>query len=168
MAELKRLVVKADPWIVFFVFVGSMLLYGLAPDDPQALKITASILLAVIIFGWFLILGTSLNENLPEDQQKSDALFIISCFYGILFVSLSAILKDTSIEEEIVEYVIALVVLFGLSLFYMIYFTSVLYASNQERLLDKDRLSAEVIFILFIAFIFGVLILQGRVKKFFD
>lgn|SRR5690606_11616143 len=168
MAELKRRVVKADPWILFFTFIGSMLFYGIAPDEQQVLKIISSIFLAVIIFGWFLILGTSLNENLPEEEQKSDALFVVSCIYGILFVSLSAILRDTAIDEEIVEYVIVLVVLFGLSLFYIIYFASVLYASNQERFLEKDRLSAELVFILFIAFIFGVLVLQGRVRKFFD
>jgi|JI102314DRNA_FD_contig_71_2395741_length_1384_multi_2_in_0_out_0_2 hypothetical protein len=167
MAELKRLVVKADSWKIFFVFVGSMLFYGITPDEQSILKIVASILLAVVIFGWFLILGTSLNDNLPEDQQKSDALFIISCFYGILLVSVSAILKDTAIDEEIAEYVVVLIVLFGLSFFYVIYFTSTLYTSNQERFLDKEKLSAEVIFILFIAFIFGVLVLQSRVKKFF-
>jgi len=82
MARVKRLVVKAEPWQIFLVFAGAVLFYGIVPDAQQELKIIASILLSVIIFGWFLILGTSLNENLPEEDQKTDTLFIISCFYG--------------------------------------------------------------------------------------
>jgi hypothetical protein len=167
MARMKKFIVKAESWQIFLVFVGVMLVYGIVPDEQQALKIVASILLAVVIFGWFLILGTSLNENLPEDQQKSDTLFVISCFYGILLVSGSAILKDIPIDEDMAGYAIVFVISFGLSFFYVIYFTSTLYASNQERFWNGEKLSAEVIFILFIAFIFGVLILQSRVKRFF-
>lgn len=168
MVELKRLVVKADPWKVFFVFVGAILIYEITPDEQSILKIVASTLLAVVIFGWFLILGTSLNDNLPEDQQKSDALFIISCFYGMLLMPLSEIFKVTQIEM-IVEFAFVLFLTFGLSFFYILYFTSVLYVSNQERFLEeKERLSAQVVFILFITFILGVLVFQSRVRKFFD
>jgi len=166
MAELKRLVVKAEPWQLFFVFTGAMLFYGIVPDEQHVLKIIASVLLAVVLFGWFLILGTSLNENLPEDEQKPDTLFTISCFYGILLVCLSAVLKNVPIED-IAEYAIVLVILFGISFFYMIYFVSVLFASNQDHYTDREKLTAEVIFILFIVFVFGVLILQSRVRRFF-
>ncbi len=167
MAGLKKIVVKAEPWQIFCVFVGAILFYGLATDEQQILKVVASILLAVVIFGWFLILGTSLNENLPDDQQKSDTLFIISCFYGLLLVCISAILKDIPIDEDMAVYAIVLVISFALSVLYVIYFTSNLYASNQELFLDKEKLSDKVIFILFIAFILGVLVLQSRVKKLF-
>lgn len=167
MRKINRLVIKAEPWQILFLFIGAILLYSLTPNEQAVLKIITSILLAVVIFGWFLILGMSLNENLPEDQQMSDTFFIISCFYGILLVSLSAILRNVSMGEDMIGYVIMLLVLFGFSFFYIIYFTSTLFTSNQEHLSSKDKLRAEVIFILFIGFILGILILQSRIRKFF-
>jgi len=49
----------------------------------------------------------------------------------------------------------------------VIYFVSTLFFDNQERFLDKEKLSAELVFILFIAFVVGVLVIQSRVRKFF-
>lgn len=167
MGKLSRLVVQADGWQVLLVFLGAMLFYGIVPDQQHVLKIVASILLAVVIFGWFLVVGTSLNENLPEDQQKPDTLFTISCFYAILLVSASALLNDVEMDEDAMVYAIALVISFGASFFYMIYFTSVLFTSNQEHFKDKEKLSAEVTFVLFVTFILGVLVLQNRIKRFF-
>lgn len=164
---LKGLIVKAEPWQIFFVFVGAILLYGIVPNDQQVLKIIASISLGIVIFGWFLVLGTSLNENLPEDEQSSDTLFIICCFYGLLLVSVSALLKDIALDEDLISYAAVVLVSFGLSTFYIIYFASIQFTSNQERFLDKEKLNAQSIFILFICFIIGVLVLQSRVRKFF-
>jgi len=144
-----------------------MFCYGIVPDEQQALKMASSILLAVVVFGWFLILGKGLNENLPEDEQKSDTLFVVSCFYGMLIVSTSAIMKGVQIDESQIEYAILLVVSFALSTLYVIYFVSTLFFDNQERFLDKEKLSAELVFILFIAFVVGVLVIQSRVRKFF-
>lgn len=167
MAGLTKLIVKADPWLIFLIFLGVMLCYGIVPDEQQILKMASSILLAVVVFGWFLILGKGLNENLPEDEQRSDILFVVSCFYGMLIVSASAIIKGVEIDESQIEYAILLVASFALSTFYVIYFVSTLFSDNQERFLDKEKLSAELVFILFIAFVVGVLVIQSRVRKFF-
>lgn len=167
MAGLRRFIVKASSWQIFFIFLGTILIYGITPEENESLKIATSILLAVVFFGWFLLLGTSLNDNLPETQQKSDTLFILSCFYGVLAVSVSAILKDVQVDEQMMALAMVLVISFGLSSFYVIYFASVLFGSNQERLMEKEKLSPELIFILFVGFIFGILLLQSRIKKMF-
>jgi hypothetical protein len=171
MTRLERLVVTAEPWQLFFSFISVLTFNGIVSQEHEALKIASSILLAVVIFGWFLILGKGLNENLPEDEQKSDALFIISCFYTILLSSIFAILDyipiDAYMKEELMGYVVALGISVVASVFYMMYFASTLFVQNQDRFLDKEKLSAEATFLLFIVFIFGVLILQTRVRKFF-
>lgn len=164
---MKRLVVQADPWHIFFVFAGAMLICGLVPDDSDVPRFMASVLLATVIFGWFWIVGTSLNENLPEEEQRSDTLFIISCFYCALLVILAAIPGDFLIVN-VAAYAVILLVPFVFGFFYMIYFVSVLFTSNQDRFSDKHKLSAEAIFVLFIVFIFGVLMLQSRIKRFFS
>lgn len=158
-------IVKAKGWQIFFVFVAGMVFYAAVPPEQESLKMIAAMLFEVIIIGWFLILGTALNENLPETEQMSPVLFTISCLYVILVTSLSSLLKD-ALGENSVTYLIA-VISFVISFFYMIYFTSTLYAVNQEKYLEKDKLRHEVIFILFIGFIFGVLIFQSRVRKCF-
>ncbi|MBX2965803.1 MAG: hypothetical protein KF845_06635 [Cyclobacteriaceae bacterium] len=165
---MSTLIVRAKPWQIFLVFAGVITFYGIIPDDQQILNATASILLAVIFFGWFLIVGMSLNKNLPEDEQKPDTLFTISCFYGIVLVSVSALLKNLPVNESLTGYAIALVISFGVSSFYMIYFTSILYSINQERFLKKGKLNAELVFILFIGFILGILVLQSRIRKIFS
>jgi len=85
-----------------------------------------------------------------------------------LLVCVSAVLKDVPIDESMLVYVILLFVSFVFSFFYMIYFTSTLYTSNQDRFLEKEKLSVKATFILFIVFILGILVLQSRVRKFFN
>lgn len=168
MGILKGYVIKASGWQVFSVFMLAVLFFGIVPDELYLLKSISSIVLVVVIFGWFLVTGLSLNENLPEGQQESDTLFVISCFYGILLVSTSVILRDTYLGEELMPYAIIATVTFVVATFYMIYFTSIQFVSNQEHFLRNDKLSAEATFTLFIMFLFGVLILQSRIRRFFS
>ena len=167
MTRLRKLVVSAEPWQVFLVFVGVIVFNGIVKDHQETLKIIAYILLSVVIFGWFLVLGTSLNDNLPEDEQKSATFYVICCCYGIFAVSSSSILETIPIDTDFEPYAIAASISFCLAGSYIFYFASTVYFSNQERFLDKDRLSAGATFILFIVFIVGVLVFQSRVKKIF-
>lgn len=165
--SLSNSIVRAEPWQIFFVFLGVIVFFTIIPEEQESLKVIATILLAASIFGWLLILGRSLNENLPEDQQKPDIVFIGSCFYCILLVCVSAILKSVPMDNDMILYAVFFVVSFMVSFFYIIYFVSMLFVQNQDIFLNKEKLKAEAVFLLFIVFIVGVLWLQSRVKKFF-
>ena len=93
MGALTDRIVKAEAWQIFLIFLVAIIFSGATLEDQGVLRIVATILLAVVIFGWLLILGVSLNENLPDNQRKSDTLFIVNGVYAILFISLSAIIE---------------------------------------------------------------------------
>jgi len=166
---IKDKVIKAKPWQIFLVFIGVMVVYAITPEYPDLLKPLAAILFASIILGWFMVLGVSLNDNLPESEQKSDTFFLVNGVYGVLMITLSELFKDMHMGEEMSVIVLVSGLYFLFSFFHIIYFTSIQFHKNQQIYLDdKDKLSGESIFVLFIVFIIGILFLQPRVKRFFN
>lgn len=164
MGRMKKVVVSAEGWQICLAWWVLILLYNSISNDQVIWKSALSILLAVGVFGWFMLLGTAMNDNLPEDEQKSDVLFIICCFYGVLIVAASSVLRDVHIDPT---FGLMFAFLFVVSFFYIIYFTSTAFTINQDYSEDK-KLRVEIIFLLFIAFVFGILVIQSHVRNFFN
>jgi hypothetical protein len=163
MGRMKKVVVSVEGWQIFLIWWAVIISYSIIPNDQIIWKSALSILLAVSIFGWFMLLGIALNDNLPEDEQKPDQLFIVCCFYGVLAISVSSILTDVYLLPILG---IVLAILFVVSSFYVIYFTSYVFTINQDHSLFK-KLRVELIFLLFIGFLFGILVIQSHVRNFF-
>ncbi|MBT1689005.1 hypothetical protein [Dawidia soli] len=161
---MKKIVVSVEGWQIFFVWWVVIISYSSIPNDQGIWKSALSILLAVGVFGWFMLSGTALNDNLPEDEQKSDVPFIICCFYGVLAVAASSVLKDVYIDPILG---LSFAFLFVASFFYIIYFISTAFAINQDYSENK-KLRVEIIFLLFIAFVFGILVIQSHIRRFFN
>lgn len=162
---IQTYILRAEGWQIFSVFMAVMLLCAVTPDDHELLKIFVTILYGTSLFGWLFVTGRSLNDHLPEDQQKPETLFTISFFYCIAYLCISATLKNTFIETDIAEYIIISVIIFCFAFLYMLYFASTLFILNQDVLPEREKLNYKAVFVLFIIFVIGVLVLQSRIKK---
>ncbi len=167
MLRIKMFIVKAEPWQIFATFIVAMLFYRIVPDEYQLLQTAALILLNIVILGWLYVLGKCLNENLPDDKQRSDTLFVISFGYVVLVTVLVSVLKYITDDLSMDVFFMVSIILYCLSFLYILCFVSILFVDNQEEFLRNDKLNVEFVFILFLAFILGVLVLQTRIKRFF-
>lgn len=155
-----------NPWIVFVTFCGALLIYALSVEMGQIFLFISTLILCLVIFGWLVSLGIGLNRNLPESDQSSETIFLLSGFYCPTIILLAAIDSGSLLTELKGEYLGIILILFFLSFFYLLYYDSVVFISNQEKYLNReDRTKPEIVFILFIVFIVGVLVLQGKIRK---
>lgn len=165
---IKDKILKAEPWEIFLVFIGVIILYKITPQDQMIVKIVTTFFLCSVILGWLLVLGLSLNRNLNEADQKAEELFISGFVYAFVFPVASAIDLSLIVGEINDAYLLIFGFLFCLSFFYMIYFCSTLFVYNQDKLIKQDKLKVEVVFLSFIVFIIGVFVLQPRIRKIFS
>ncbi len=120
-----------------------------------------------MLFAWFLLVGRSLNEQLPDDEKRNDTFFIINCFYLIAFMSLSSILNSDK-ESEMPAFVLLLAVYFVFAFFYVVSFTAQSFLSIQELKSKKStHFNSQMVFLYFFIFIVGIWFIQPRLNEYF-
>lgn len=161
-------ILKRRPWEVFLVLITPLIMASAVNEDDYLLKTGLSIFSYIVIFVWYMIVGSSLNDRLPETEYKSDLLFKINCFYLLGFLSISVILRDGSepIESEMPIYIMALFLYYIFAFLYVVYFT----ASSYIKVLEYEkapRQKPEIVYLSFLIIFLGVWVLQPQLKKVF-
>ena len=157
---------KAPSWQIFLAVFVPLVLSINIPDFW--ISTTLAILAYGVLFGWFLVVGINLNEQLPDEEKKSDILFIINCFYLILFLSISSILEDGQ-ESEIPIILLLLVVYFAFAFFHVVSFVSQSFLALQELKSRKPtHYSSQSVFLYFFIFIVGIWFIQPRINEYFE
>lgn len=151
-------------WHIFLLIVLPVLFSGIINSDVSQFL---ALLSYVLVFCWYLFIGKSLNGVLPDKDQKNDTMFLICCFYEILFLCIVTVLtkNDVSDYEEMPISIAIFLLLFVLSFFYIIYFVSqAFYKSNYSFKNSRERYGYEVILLFFLIFIVGVWFIQPKIN----
>jgi drug/metabolite transporter (DMT)-like permease len=161
-------ILKRSSWEVFLVLMTPLIIASAVNENDYLLKTGLSIFSYIVIFVWYLIVGSSLNDRLPDTEYKSDLLFKINCFYLLGFLSISVILRDGSepIESEMPLYIVALLLYYVFAFLYVIYFA----ASSYIKVLENEnapRPKSEIVYLSFLVIFLGVWVLQPQLKKVF-
>ncbi|HLK28515.1 MAG TPA: hypothetical protein VKT28_08040, partial [Puia sp.] len=136
-----------------------------------------AIILLVIFFGWFYMLGTKLAEKLPETVTVNLTKFKIFLFSPIAYIILLSIFMvsmfaNLAITKEQPNPLIFLAILplhlfFMFCIFYCMYFIAkCLRAVELQRPVTFSEFAGEFVLIWF--FMIGVWIIQPRINKIFS
>lgn len=133
-------------------------------------RVVFDLSVTVIIFGWFLLVGKNLNDELSDGERKPDLLFTINCFYLITLSSLSSILNvGNDTEKDMPLFVLVMVIYFVIAFFQVSYFASNAFLSVQNINPKKpDHYGSQSIFFFFLFFVIGVWFIQPRVNQYFE
>jgi len=152
-------------WKLSLIFATPLIIYSIVPVDNVLVRDIFNILAVVLIFGWNLILGVSINNELGK-AKKSDFFFIVSCLVIIIYISLTIILEireryfASSIILSILDFV------FFACYFFMVFFLTKVFISFSEEKMDKrNQIKAEAIFLAFLVPIIGVWIIQPLLRN---
>lgn len=155
---------KAQSWQIFLAIFLPLVISINTVD--YWLSISFGILSNSILFAWFLLIGKNLNEQLSDNEKRSDTFFIINCFYLILFLSASLILDDDN-KGEMPPIVFVMVCYFLFAFLYVVYFTSQSFLLIQRIKTEKrDQLSFQQVFLSFMIFIVGIWVIQPKLNQF--
>lgn len=154
---------RISPLAVFVIQIFPLIVL-LNVDDPNWIQKCVTVIEYFIIFSWYFVVGTTLNNMLGYDDRKPDLLFKFNCFYLFVVLSLSKMLdSNTSSEgEEIPISIILLILYFIFSFFHVASFTANSYLSGQAI---KRKTDIGFFYILFFLPFFGSILLHPRLKR---
>jgi hypothetical protein len=159
-----QIISKLDGWVVFLVLAGSILISGLVDEDHRWMYFLATSLKFVVIFGWLLSVGESLNEKLPVEEHEDLTLFRTANIYAMLFCPLSQ-LAMYFLDPAWYDVVLPFLVLFVITFLYAIYKSSMIFVTAQRQLREEEQLSGGEIILAFLFFFIGVWVIQSRVRR---
>ncbi|MEQ6121137.1 hypothetical protein [Reichenbachiella sp. MALMAid0571] len=158
-------ILKTTSWQIFLMVFLPLMISAIVTDF-----LIGSILEIIsynILFGWFLLVGKNLNEQLNDDEIRPDTFFIINCFYLIVFSSIASIMNNGR-ESEMPMIVLLLTVYFAFAFFYVVYFTAQSFLSMQEiKSRKSSQYSDQLVFLYFFIFIVGIWFIQPRINEYF-
>ncbi len=159
---------KRDAWQVFLMLLLPLIIASLIGDAFYIPFTIASIIAYFVIFGWYFVVGSNLNDRLSDEDYRSDILFKLNCFYLFGFLSISAVLKDNGevVETEMPPYLIVLFAYYVFAFLQVVHFSVRSFILNQEREgLEKKKV--EIVYLSFLIVFIGVWVLQPDLKKIF-
>lgn len=119
-----------------------------------------------VLFGWYLLVGKELNEQLQEDEKENDLFFILNCLFVIVFLSLLSIFGERE-ELEGSMWVLLSIFYFLFSFFYIVIFTSRAFLAVQEIKSEKSAYyNNQMVYLLFFVYIIGIWFFQPRINKY--
>lgn len=157
------ILLKAKSWQLFLLLIIPLIASSLI--ENYWVGIIVDLGAYALIFGWFLLVGTNLNQHLPPNEKSSDTFFTVNCFYLIVGAFVLPILGESITGAGMPLYILSLSAYFAFSFFYVVYFTSKSFLAVQGR--ESNVYRAEIVFISFFVFIVGLWILQPRIRKIF-
>gem|GEM_PF-5291481 len=166
MIRIRQVLFRCNSWLVFFAFMAVAVGYQFTDNENWFAGTMSSFCFAVIEFGWFWVVGTELNDNLPAAEKRSNELFAVCCLYLMLSVPCVTLFSFTDVSETMKAVLQMTSLLAMVCLIYVLYFFSMVFGASQDRSTGNDKFAAEVIFILVLGFFFFAPLLHRRAQKF--
>ena len=165
------LILRLRSWQLFIGLVSVFVLSTYFSNGGFIEQLLSVVLPSLCLFGWFLVLGTNLNDEFDDRNKKSDVFFIVNFFYCILFIALIKIIgfeNQNSDEHQNSSVMVFLGLYFIFAWMYLLYFTTTTILKHPN--LDFDYLGnrkAEIVFLsLFIPFL-GIWVIQPRIRNYY-
>jgi len=154
---------KVDAWKVFIILFMPFLITSIGQFD-HTMTLILSILTYTVYIGWYLLIGTALNDELTNEAYRSNVFFKINCFYLLGYLAVSTVLGEDWKSFEATEYVAVLSVYNIVAFIHIIYFTT----SSFLRLLDEKKVqlsNKKIAYLHFLIPFIGVWFITTTLKK---
>jgi len=161
-------VLRLDSWKVFLIMMSTIIGASIVDDKYVLIKTTISIIAYAAIFGWYLIVGSTINDSLPDEDYKSDTLFKINCVYLFAFLAMSKVMQNASevVESEMPIYIMIAFGYYAFAFLYVVFFSASSFIKAEENQIGrKDKLKLESVYLSFLLFIIGVWVLHPRFQQ---